>query len=98
MGFLTGTTPGNIQDLSDGEVVNVFIPWALGPTSGLLVFVPRRDVKPVDMTVEEALKLSISAGLAKNRHRAQNQKSKKGEIVSFTPRARSFAMFAKNHP
>lgn len=64
MGFLTGTTPGNIQDLSDDEIVNVFIPWALGPTSGLLVFVPRRDVKPVDMTVEEALKLSISAGLA----------------------------------
>lgn len=48
----------------DGEeVMGVFLPTTPNPTSGFLLFVPRKDVMPLDMTVEEAAKLVISAGL-----------------------------------
>ena len=41
----------------------MFLPTTPNPTSGFLIFVPRRDVIALDMSVEEAAKLIISAGL-----------------------------------
>ncbi|MEM6849016.1 MAG: DUF502 domain-containing protein [Pseudomonadota bacterium] len=45
------------------EVISVFLPTTPNPTSGFLLFVPRSDVLELDMTVEEAAKLVVSAGL-----------------------------------
>ncbi|MDG4648834.1 DUF502 domain-containing protein [Roseibacterium sp. SDUM158017] len=45
------------------EMVSVFLPTTPNPTSGFLLFVPRKDVVILDMTVEDAAKLIISAGL-----------------------------------
>jgi len=42
--------------------VNVFIPTTPNPTSGFLLIVPTRRLRPVDLSVEEAMKLVISAG------------------------------------
>ena len=48
----------------DGEpMVSVFLPTTPNPTSGFLLFVPRGDIRLLDMSVEEAAKLVISAGL-----------------------------------
>lgn len=44
-------------------MISVFLPTTPNPTSGFLLFVPKRDVKVLDMTVEDAAKLVISAGL-----------------------------------
>jgi uncharacterized membrane protein len=64
IGFITGRAEGEIRDLSDEpEVLNVFVPTTPNPTSGYLVFVPRRDVVPLSMTVEEAIKFVISGGI-----------------------------------
>jgi uncharacterized membrane protein len=65
IGFITGRTEGEIRELSDEpeEVLNVFVPTTPNPTSGYLVFVPRRDVVPLSMTVEEAIKFVISGGI-----------------------------------
>lgn len=50
--------------LSDGEeFATVFLPTTPNPTSGFLLFLPRADVKELDMSVEDAAKLVISAGL-----------------------------------
>lgn len=50
--------------LNDGEpVVTVFLPTTPNPTSGFLLFLPKRDVVVLDMSVEDAAKLVISAGL-----------------------------------
>ena len=55
-----GELPGKIgQD----ELMSVFLPTTPNPTSGFLLFVPRKDVIVLDMSVEEAAKLVISAGL-----------------------------------
>jgi uncharacterized membrane protein len=45
------------------DMVSVFLPTTPNPTSGFLLFVPKEDVIILDMTVEDAAKLVISAGL-----------------------------------
>ena len=45
------------------DVTAVFLPTTPNPTSGFLLYVPRSEVIELDMTVEEAAKLVISAGL-----------------------------------
>ncbi len=45
------------------DVISVFLPTTPNPTSGFLLFVPESDIVKLDMTVEDAAKLVISAGL-----------------------------------
>lgn len=47
----------------DERILSVFLPTTPNPTSGFLLFVPAKDVILLDMTVEDAAKLVISAGL-----------------------------------
>ncbi len=63
--FISINAKGEIDaKLNDGEtIVTVFLPTTPNPTSGFLLFVPERDIKPLDMSVEDAAKLVISAGL-----------------------------------
>ncbi|PLX96724.1 MAG: hypothetical protein C0622_14080 [Desulfuromonas sp.] len=63
LGFLTGKTEGEVQALTDQEVVNVFIPTTPNPTSGFLVFVPAEDVTILDMSVDDGLKMIVSGGM-----------------------------------
>ena len=45
------------------DLLSVFVPTTPNPTSGFLLFFPREDVIELDMSVEDAAKLVISAGL-----------------------------------
>ena len=64
IGFITGKTEGELRDLiGDEDVLNIYIPTTPNPTSGYLMFVPRRDIVILDMTVEEAIKFVISGGI-----------------------------------
>ena len=63
LGFISGITEGEVQSLTAEEVVNVFLPTTPNPTSGFLLFVPRSDVIPLTMTVEEGIKMVISGGI-----------------------------------
>lgn len=63
IGFVTGPTRGEVQERSDDELVNVFLPTTPNPTSGFLLFVPRKDVIHLDMTIEEGIKMVISGGI-----------------------------------
>ncbi len=63
IGFVTGVTPGEIQTVGGGsEVLNVYIP-VTPTTAGFLVFVAKKDVIYLSMTVEEAVKLLASGGI-----------------------------------
>lgn len=61
--FVTTQTRGEIKQKAGQDMVSVFLPTTPNPTSGFLLFVPRADIQILDMTVEEAAKLVISAGL-----------------------------------
>ena len=62
--FVSTDTKGEVLARSGQEhLVSVFLPTTPNPTSGFLLFVPRQDVVILDMSVEDAAKLVISAGL-----------------------------------
>lgn len=63
LGFLTGVTKGEVQRLTDDEVVNVFLPTTPNPTSGFLLFIPRKDLVVMEMSVEEGIKMIVSGGI-----------------------------------
>lgn len=63
MGFITGSTRGEVQALTQDDVVNVFLPTTPNPTSGYLLFVPKRELVILDMTVEEGIKMIVSGGI-----------------------------------
>ncbi|SHE78126.1 Uncharacterized membrane protein [Litoreibacter ascidiaceicola] len=48
---------------TEGGLMSVFLPTTPNPTSGFLLFVPKSDIIELDMSVEDAAKLVISAGL-----------------------------------
>lgn len=63
IGFVTGVTPGEIQDVGEGsEVLNIYIP-VTPTTAGFLVFVPKKDVVYLSMSIEDAVKLIASGGI-----------------------------------
>ncbi|MFD2739298.1 DUF502 domain-containing protein [Sulfitobacter aestuarii] len=65
LGFISTTAKGEVAARSDpgGEMISVFLPTTPNPTSGFLLFFPKKDVIELDMSVEDAAKLVISAGL-----------------------------------
>ena len=68
IGFVTGATEGQIQENTKEETVNVFVPTTPNPTSGYLLFVPKKELKYLDMTVEQGVKLVVSAGIITPEH------------------------------
>jgi uncharacterized membrane protein len=63
--FISTTAKGEIDSgiPVDEQKVSVFLPTTPNPTSGFLLFLPRSDVIELEMAVEDAAKLIISAGL-----------------------------------
>ncbi|MGB4112692.1 MAG: DUF502 domain-containing protein [Yoonia sp.] len=64
--FVSTNAKGEIHSKTsaDGkEIATVFLPTTPNPTSGFLLFLPRADIRELDMSVEDAAKLVISAGL-----------------------------------
>ncbi|WP_373356886.1 DUF502 domain-containing protein [Pseudoroseicyclus sp. CXY001] len=63
--FISTPAKGEIRQHfgEEEDIVTVFLPTTPNPTSGFLLFVPRGDVVVLDMSVEDAAKLVISAGL-----------------------------------
>ena len=65
LGFVSTAAKGEIAAarLAEEPLLSVFLPTTPNPTSGFLLFVPEGDVVILDMSVEDAAKLVISAGL-----------------------------------
>jgi len=63
VGFITGPSYPSFVEMTGEEMINVFVPATPNPTSGFLLFVPRREVHVLDMSVEDGIKLVISMGL-----------------------------------
>jgi uncharacterized membrane protein len=63
LAFQSSTTQGEAQTKTGVEVINIFIPTTPNPTSGFFIMVPREDVVELDMSVDDGLKMIISAGV-----------------------------------
>ena len=63
IGFVTGESRGEVQELTRENMLNVFVPTMPNPTSGFLIFSPLEELTEVSMTIEEGIKYVVSGGL-----------------------------------
>ncbi|EAQ03623.1 hypothetical protein OB2597_03347 [Pseudooceanicola batsensis HTCC2597] len=65
IGFVSTEAKGEVARRAEtgSQLMSIFVPTTPNPTSGFLLFLPKEDVIELDMTVEDAAKLVISAGL-----------------------------------
>lgn len=76
LGFVSGVTKGEVQNLTAEECVNVFLPTTPNPTSGFLLFVPRSELVVLTMTVEEGIKMVVSGGIVTPKDRRSDDMQK----------------------
>lgn len=98
--FVSTQTKGEVDErvFVGQPMLSVFLPTTPNPTSGYLLFLPEKDVIILDMSVEEAAKLVISAGLVvpdrQKRLSELAEKAKEG-AKSSTSKARKSGKTAK---
>jgi uncharacterized membrane protein len=63
LGFVMGTAPVSLQIVPAAELMMIFVPTAIHPFTGYLAFVPKDQLRPLNLPPEDALKLEFSAGL-----------------------------------
>ncbi len=63
VGFAMGRAWHELEKKNEAPLVNVFVPTTPNPTSGFYLLVPTNEVAPLNMSMEEALKLITSGGL-----------------------------------
>jgi len=67
LAFVTGRTMGElrkkVEDRTESGAINIFVPTTPNPTSGFYLVVPEDDLVSLDMSVEDAFRIIISAGV-----------------------------------
>ena len=61
--FQSGNYKGEAESIIGEETINLFVPTTPNPTSGFFVLIPKKDAFELDISVEDAFKLVISAGV-----------------------------------
>lgn len=74
LGFVSSELRGEVKEKFAEEMLNVFIPTTPNPTSGFLIFVPKKDTIELDMKVEEGIKFVISGGLVEPENLSRKKK------------------------
>ncbi len=65
IGFTTGDVEGEVKNKLKTNMINVFIPTTPNPTSGFLLMVPKSGIKKLNVSVDDAIKTIVSAGIIK---------------------------------
>jgi uncharacterized membrane protein len=65
LGFIMGPAPQAVQIEPASTLLMVFVPTAIHPFTGYLAFVPRSQVRPLNLLPEDAMKMEFSAGFYK---------------------------------
>ena len=65
LGFITADAYAECNDAVGEDMVSIFLPTTPNPTSGYLLFIPRKQVSILKLSVPEAMRLIISAGAVK---------------------------------
>lgn len=88
LGFLTGSAPMKFNQGAEKGLLNLFIPHT-PPTQGFFIMAPRSEVRILDMSVEEGLKLVLSAGIitsSPSYRRTQREQCEADEIPVYRRR------------
>ncbi|MGE0628577.1 MAG: DUF502 domain-containing protein [Hyphomicrobiaceae bacterium] len=74
--YITTETTGELAEIAPGgerDNVVVWMPTGFMPPTGFVCIVPRKDILPLNMSVEDAAKIVISAGLIMPEYQAKLQ-------------------------
>ena len=63
LAFLTGETAEQLIDITERDLVSIYVPTTPNPTSGFFIMAPKEDIVELDITVEAGLKLILSTGV-----------------------------------
>lgn len=63
VGFVTGDGFKEAKEKTQEELIHVFIPTTPGPWTGFLVLIPKREIKFLDIPIEDGIKLIVSGGI-----------------------------------
>ena len=63
LAFQTSSDLGEVQGRTGEDIICCFVPTTPNPTSGVVIMLPRKDAKVLDMEIDEALKMIISLGV-----------------------------------
>jgi uncharacterized membrane protein len=66
--FVLGFVTNELTDLEQQVKVTVFVPTAFVPPQGFLLFLPKEKILPSRLTIEEAIKAIMSAGIVTPHH------------------------------
>lgn len=64
VGYLTGDGVKDVQEHCGQNLVSIFIPTSPAPMTGFVILVPRDEVMELEMGVEEAIRYTVTAGMA----------------------------------
>jgi len=62
LGFITADASSHIREKVEGELIYVFVPTTPNPTSGFLLLVPQDEIRRLDVSVGDGMKMLISGG------------------------------------
>lgn len=79
--FVTGESRGAVGAAIEQTTLNVFVPTTPNPTSGYYLIVPEDQVIPLDIGVEQAFKLIMSAGMIGTSPRDKKARPQRGRAV-----------------
>lgn len=63
LGFVTGETMRPLQDRTGEPMLTVFVPNTPTPVTGFVIMVPRKDIVDLPMSIDDAIKFMVSAGV-----------------------------------
>lgn len=94
LAFVTSEAKGEVQARTHQDVLNIFVPTTPNPTSGFLIFVPKEDVIPLEMSIEEGIKYVVSGGFVVPPYVQQNG-SDKVALAKVGEQAAALTRFSK---
>ena len=63
LGFVTGAGFRTVVDRVEKEFLTVMVPTSPTPVTGWVITIPKEETVALDMTIEEAFRFVISAGV-----------------------------------
>lgn len=65
IGFITNESFAKANSAAAEDLMHVFIATTPSPFTGFLVLIPKKDIRYLDMSVEQGVKLVVSGGIIK---------------------------------
>ncbi len=85
MGFVVGNPGVRLEPHLGADKVTVYVPTAPNPTSGYVIMVDPRELRDVDVSVDEAFKFHVSLGVVTPTETARRRAQKPAALTTESP-------------